>query len=109
MRSPSSPQRARIWGVSDDVNQVSKTSCSPTKPPGLVALGLVVAGCGCQRGIDGEHVVGGDDVVVVLDVAVFVDGVPDGYCDAEVSLSGDRPVVSEAIGPIGVSLLHEFG
>ena len=76
---------------------------------GLVALGFVVAGGGYERGIDGEHVVGGDDVVVVLDVAVFVDGIPGGYGDAEVSLSGDGPVVSEAVGPVGISLLHESG
>ena len=33
-RSGSSSQRPAIWGVSDDVAQVSITSGSPAKPPG---------------------------------------------------------------------------
>ena len=33
-RSGSSSQRVAIWGLSDEVAQVSMTSGSPTKPPG---------------------------------------------------------------------------
>ncbi len=48
-RSSSSPQPVAIWGVSDDVAHVSMTSGSPTKPPGLAALGFVVARAARRR------------------------------------------------------------
>ncbi len=70
-RSGSSAQRPAIWGVSDDVAQVSMTSGSPTKPPGIAALVLAEPVGHVARGIDREPALVGDDGVFVVDLAVL--------------------------------------
>ena len=71
-RSGSSSQPPAICGVSEDVAHVSMTSGSPMKPFGALPLLLGVAVGDVGGRVDREPVLGGDQRVRVVDLAVAV-------------------------------------
>ena len=105
-RSGSSSQPPAICGVSDEVAQVSMMSGSPMKPPGWPRwLGVSPAGTS-EDGSIGQRPLVGHDRVVVVDVPVGADGVPDREGHAEEALAGDQPVAVEAVDPVLVAVAH---
>ena len=108
-RSSSLSQPPAICGVSDEVAQVSITSGSPTKPPGLPRWSSVVALRGPRGRVDRQLLLAGEQRVVVVGLALGVEGVPDRERDAEEALPRDQPVAVEAADPVVVAVLHVAG
>ena len=75
----------------------------------LTAPGLVVAGGGVRRRVDGQVGFGGDDGCVVYGFAVCVQRVPEGQRHTEEPLPADQPVAVQAVDPVGVPGLHVGG
>ena len=69
------------------------------EPAGLAPLVLGVAVGHVGRRVDGQAVLGGQDGVVVVDLAVVVDRVPDREGHPEEPLAADVPVAVEALHP----------
>ena len=108
-RSGSVSQPEAICGDSDDVAQVSMTSGSPMKPPGLPRWSSVKPGGHVGRRVDRQRRLGGQDRVVVVGLAVGVEAVPDRERDAEEPLAADQPVAVEALDPVLVAVPHVLG
>ena len=100
------PSRRRSAGVSDDVAQVSITSGSPMKPPGLPRWSSVVAARGVGRRVDRQLGLARQQRVVVVGLALVVERVPDRERDAEEALARDQPVAVEPGDPVVVAVLH---
>ena len=76
---------------------------------GLVALGLLVAGCGDGGGVDGQRRLIGHDRRQEVGDPVGIDGVPDREGHAEEPLAGDVPVAHQPVDPVLVAHPHEVG
>ena len=101
--------RRRSAGVSDEVAQVSITSGSPRKPRGLPRCASSYPRGATVDGSSGSSASRGQQRVVVVGLAVVVEGVPDRERDAEEPLAGDQPVAVEAADPVVVAVLHVGG
>ena len=102
-------QPVAIWGVSELVNQVSKTSVSARKPPGDLALGLGVARGRVRGGVQGQGLLVGEDRAVEIAFPVRLHRVPHRKGHAEVALAAHAPVELQVLGPVPVAHPHEVG
>ena len=84
-------------------------SGSPTKPPGRPRWSSVVARRHLGRRVDRQRVLGRDDRVVVVELAVVADRVPQRDRHAEEALAADQPVAVEALDPVVVAVAHVVG
>ncbi len=73
---------------------------------GLVALRLVVAARGVGGRVDRQLGLAGQQRVLVVGLALGVEGVPDRERDAEEALARDQPVTVEPADPVVVAVLH---
>ena len=96
-------------GVSDEVIQVSITSCSPTKPPGWLRWLSSKPGAASDDGSTGSCRRVGRIGSSKTRVAVAVERVPDRDGHAEEALARDQPVAGEAADPVLVAHAHELG
>ena len=76
---------------------------------GLAALVVGVAGRRLGRRIDRQRRLGRDDRVVVVDLAVRAERVPQRDRHAEEALAADQPVAVEALDPVVVAVAHVVG
>ena len=106
-RSGSSTQPPAIWGVSEEVAQVSNTSGSAGEPARPAPVGGHVAVGHVGRGVDRQPGLGGDDRVVVVDLAGGGQRVPERDGHAEEPLAADQPVAVQAGHPVLVAGAHE--
>ena len=102
--------RVAICGVSDDVNQVSKTSASAVKPPGWSRCASRVARAarrviGSTGSAASSATIGGREV----GRAVGRHRVPDREGHAEVALPADAPVEVQVLRPVAEAQAHEVG
>src|SRR4029450_13956420 len=111
-RSGSSSQPPAISGVMAEVAQVSITSGAPAKPPGRPrSAGREPSGTsgGGGGGGRGEPRLGGDQWVVVVDLAVLADRVPEGERHPEEPLAADAPVGRQPVDPVLEAAAHPLG
>ena len=108
-RSGRSSQPEAIWGESELVNQVSKTSVSPRKPPGWSRCASVKPGGTSTVGSTGRLSSGSHDRVLEVALAVRLHRVPDREGHAEVALAADAPVEVQVLRPVLVAQAHEVG
>ena len=106
-RAGSSAQCEPICGVSELVNQVSKTSASPTKPPGLAALRPCSRAATSMVRVDRQCSPAPRWAGRTRAAPSAIERVPDRELHAEVALPADAPVLVQALGPALVARAHE--
>ena len=102
-------QPVAIWGVSELVNQVSKTSVSARKPPGRSRWASVKPGGVSDMGSTGRLFSSARIGRVEVALPVRLHRVPDREGHAEVALAADAPVELQVLGPVAVAQAHEVG
>ena len=106
-RSGDPVQPVAICGVSDEVNQVSKTSASPVKPPGWSRCASAYPGGACGHRVDRQRRLVRDDRGREVGGSVRLHRVPHREGHAEVALPADAPVEVQVLRPVAEAQAHE--
>ena len=76
---------------------------------GHAALILGVTGSGLRGGVHREHILGRQNRVLVVGLALGVQRVPDGEGNTEEALARNQPVAVQTLNPVLVAATHEGG